>query len=145
MKTKMQKNQKPIEADIHFKYRCPNKNCSVYHWLSLRECKTKNFRVVCECGSIFKPKQINTIKIVYKKVKSATKTTPPTETIENTQINSIPIDTMEKCVKLLCSYGFTTEEANKMLLIAFQRNPTTEANILVKYVLQNLGELDVNN
>lgn len=142
-KNKTKKNQKPIESDVHFKYRCPNKNCSCYHWLSLRECKTKNFRVVCECGNIFRPKQINTIKIVYEKIKSASE--KKSQQITEIQINSVPVDTMEKCVKLLCNYGFTNEEANKMLLIAFQRNPTAEANILVKYVLQNLGELDVNN
>ena len=142
-KTKMKKNQKPIEADVHFKYRCANENCSCYHWLSLKECKAKNFIVVCECGSIFKPKQIKTIKIVYEKIKSASKAS--SQTVIDKEISSVPVDTTEKCVKLLCSYGFTSEEANSMLLVAYQRNPTTEANLLVKYVLQNLGELDVSN
>lgn len=66
MKTKKIKNQKPISLDVHLKYRCPNHNCGYEHWLSLLETQTQNFKIVCECGSVFKPKRINKIKVIYK-------------------------------------------------------------------------------
>lgn len=61
---KTQKLQKPIDADIHLKYRC--KKCGIDHWLSFKEASTKNFKVVCYCGSVFKVKQLSGFKFKYE-------------------------------------------------------------------------------
>ncbi len=141
MKTQQKKkHQKPIETDAHFRYRCSNKNCESDHWLSLKQVQTKNFKVVCHCGLVFKPKQISRIKIVYANTK------PKTETKENKQtVNTIPVDLQNKCVTLLCNYGFTSDEAINMSQKAFAKNPTQDAGLLIKYILQNLGEFNVSN
>ena len=70
MITKITKNQKPISLDVHLKYRCPNNNCGYEHWLSLLETQTKNFKIVCDCGTVFKPKKIKTLKIIYDELLS---------------------------------------------------------------------------
>jgi transcriptional accessory protein Tex/SPT6 len=141
----MKKSQKPIEIDAHFKYGCPNTDCHYDHWLSLKETQTKNFKVVCDCGCVFKPKQISKIKISFV---SEVKTKPPEKVAEVAKVIEKPkigIDLQAKCVKLLCEYGFTRDESIILVDKAFEKNPTNEAGLLIKYVLQNLGELNVNN
>ena len=63
LKKKVQ-SQKPIEHDIHLKYKCPT--CDQHHWLAFREAKTKNFKVVCDCNTVFKVKRISAFKIKYQ-------------------------------------------------------------------------------
>jgi hypothetical protein len=135
MKTK-KKNQKPIKVDAHFKYRCPDSSCGYDHWLSLKQTQTKNFKVVCDCGNIFKPQQIAKIKIIFNKE-------PKVPVKKNN--NTPSVDLQNKCVTLLCNYGFTNDEALGMLQKAFDKNPTEDAGSLIKYILQNLGEFNVNN
>lgn len=145
--TKTQKkNQKPIEIDAHFKYKCPDHNCGYNHWLSLKEVKTKNFKVVCDCGLVFKPKQIKKINIVYVEIT----TNPQPENQEITQIQvvekpKIPVDLQNNCVKLLVDYGFTEQEALDLVIKGFDKNPVSSGSLLVKYILQNLEELNVIN
>lgn len=131
MTTKKKKNQKPINIDAHFKYRCPDDNCGYDHWVSLNEAKTLKFKIVCDCGQIFSPKTIAKLKIVYRTSK------------EHSQ--QIPIDTLEKCVKILTQYGFSNEESVKLINLGFVKCKETNAINLVRYVIKNFGELDVNN
>ena len=63
LKKKVQ-SQKPIEHDIHLKYKCPT--CDQHHWLAFREAKTKNFKVVFDCNTVFKVKRISAFKIKYQ-------------------------------------------------------------------------------
>jgi hypothetical protein len=135
------KNQKPIEIDVHFKYRCPKSSCGYDHWLSLKETQTKNFKIVCDCGNIFKPKQIKKLKIVFYSTEIETKP-EQTKVIEKPKI---PIDLRDSSVRLLVGYGFTKEEAFTLVEEAYSRNPVTSGSLLVKYVLQNLEQLNVNN
>ena len=65
MKTK-KKTERPIEIDAHLKYKCPNDSCGYFHWLSLQEAQTKNFKIVCDCGNVFKPKRIKTLEIIFE-------------------------------------------------------------------------------
>jgi|688.fasta_scaffold462187_3 hypothetical protein len=143
------KNQKPIDTDAHFRYRCPKLDCGFDHWLSLKQCKTKGFRIVCDCGCVFKPKRIAKIKIVYVDLKSINKKSKPeTSDAKEDQIktsNSIPIDFQNSCVKVLVDYGFTKEESISLCEKAFEKNPVNNAGLLIKYILQNLEILDVNN
>jgi uncharacterized protein YbcC (UPF0753/DUF2309 family) len=136
------KNQKPIEIDAHFKYRCPKSNCGFDHWLSLKECQTKDFKIVCDCGFVFKPKKISKIKIVYSDIKLADNKEQPAKIIEKPKI---PVDFKNDCGKLLISYGFTKEEAISLCEKAFEKNPVNSSGLLIKYILQNLEQLNVNN
>lgn len=139
MTKKKQKSQKPIEIDAHFKYRCPQSNCGFDHWLSLTESQTKGFKVVCDCGYVFKPKKISKIKIVYADIQPVPE---PEKVIEKPKI---PVDFKNSCVKLLVSYGFTKDESVSLCEKAFEQNPVTSSGLLIKYILQNLEKLNVNN
>jgi uncharacterized protein YbcC (UPF0753/DUF2309 family) len=139
---KKKKNQKPIEIDAHFKYRCPKSNCGFDHWLSLKECQTKDFKIVCDCGFVFKPKKISKIKIVYSDIKLVENKEQPAKIIEKPKI---PVDFKNDCGKLLISYGFTKEEAIGLCEKAFEKNPVNSSGLLIKYILQNLEQLNVNN
>lgn len=123
------KTQKPIQIDAHLKYRCPDDNCGFTHWLTLKECQTKNFKVVCDCGFVFKPKLINQVKIVYTKQKKK----------KNEKSEIIP-EMVVCCSKLLIEYGFSEEESIELIHKAYSQNPTNSPSTLMKNILQNLGE-----
>lgn len=144
MKTKTKtKNLKPIDIDAHFKYKCPDSNCGFDHWLSLKECQTKGFKIVCDCGLIFKPKRINSININYSKeqISKPTKQIEP----EQTSIQQLPFETQNAAVELLVGYGFTESESESLCKKGFMNNPVNNAGSLVKYIIQNLGELNEQN
>lgn len=121
---KIKKNQRPIEIDAHLKYVCPNKDCRFHHWISIRESSIKNFRIVCECGQIFSPKQIRKLKIIFTE-----KTAP--------KINEKLI---ENCVSAIIGYGFTKEEATHILTQQHIKNPKLESIDLIKLAIKNFGE-----
>lgn len=137
--TKTQKtksNQKPIDCDVHFKYRCPNSNCSADHWKTLKEVSVKNFKIVCYCGLVIKPKRIKKISIKYYKepVSLSHK-----EQEQKTEKNTIPSDILEKCANVLIGYGFTKNESEELLVSAWLKNPTDNCAILIKNTLENIG------
>lgn len=138
MKTKnKKKNQKPIDIDLHFKYRCKNRKCDREFWLSLKETQTKNFKVVCDCGCVFHPKRINKIKIIYADESGLDQKKP------NTNDKSVLSDLNEKCCKLLTRYGFTETESKCLTEKAIIKHPELDSpTILVKHILQNLGEFN---
>lgn len=138
---KIKKNQKPIDIDAHFKYRCPDKKCGFDHWISLKESQTKNFKIVCDCGYVFKPKQIKILKVVYKSIKITHKA-EETKVVDKPKI---PVDLLDSSVRLLIDYGFTKEESSLLIQEAYSKHQVTSGGLLVKYVLQNLEQLNVNN
>jgi len=142
MKTK-KKNQKPIDIDAHFKYRCPKSNCGYDHWLSLKQVQIKNFKVVCDCGTVFKPKIIKRIKIVYEDIAEKQHQIVEDHS-KHTVVEQIkiPIDVQKKCSTILCGYGFTNNECLELTEKAYSKNPTDDIGSLVKYIIQNLGELN---
>lgn len=147
MKTKtIKKNHKPTEIDAHIKYVCPSQGCLFEHWLSLNEAQTRNFKVVCECGCVFKPKQIKKLKIVYRdfiaKTNPNINNTPTTETTPVVEKPDAPIDLLNDCVKILIGYGFTKQESLILSNKAFIKSKEHSASELVKYILQNLVELE---
>lgn len=120
---KLSKNQKPIDTDIHLKYRC--KKCTQDHWLSLKEASTKNFKVVCDCGKVFGVRLVTGFKLRYaqKPVK---------------KLNNIPVDLLDRSVKLLVGYGFTIQEATESITKSYMENPNDDFASLVKQTLASM-------
>lgn len=134
MQTKKIKNQKPISLDVHLKYRCPNRDCGYEHWLSLLETQTKNFKVVCECGILFKPKVIDNIKIIYKKKKKEQEQPKPIEKTTS-QLNTQLIN---QAALSLVSLGFSKEEAIDLLQKTYIKQPIDDLSLLIKQTLLEL-------
>lgn len=134
MTTKIQmKSQRPIETDASFKYKCPSNGCDNEHWLFLRQAQVKNFKIVCECGLIFKPKQIKTIKIIYDKTQKKKKTTEAV-------CDDISVDLLNQCAKILCGYGFGLDESKELIKQSYDSSKTTDIGLLVKNALKYFGE-----
>jgi len=128
---KMTKNQKPTDISLSLKYICPNKKCRYDHWISLRESKIKNFKIVCDCGHIFCPKPIQKICIKYKKeinqvLEAKNKTV--TEHI-------IPQDLLEKSSRIMQTFGFRAKEAKELLSQFYKTNPINDYKQLVQSTL----------
>jgi hypothetical protein len=130
MKTKKIKNLKPIELNIHIKYKCPE--CDVEHWLSFEEAKTKEYVIVCCCKAKLKVKPIKSIGIVYSKSKSC-KPNP------QKQSQTIPIALLESCAKILAGYGYSSKEAKTLIEESYSRNPTDNALVIIKNILTTIG------
>jgi len=146
MKKIRKKNLKPIDIDAHFKYVCPNVDCGNIHWLSLLEAKTNNFKIVCYCGTVSKPRTIKKIKIEYVEIEYPK--IDINNNIKNKEDSSqeskqeLPLDLLQKCVKTLVTYGFTEPESNTLIHYSFNQNPTQNISDLIKLALQNIGELE---
>ena len=136
MTHKIPKKQKPIEHDIHLKYLC--KKCGTPHWLSFKEASTKNFKIVCDCGYIFGVRRVSDFSIKY----FTTKINPSNSTIKNNNI--IPQDLLTKTVGVLVSYGFTTSEAQTLIMESYIKYPNNDIKSLVKQVLESLRGKNVN-
>lgn len=135
MKTK-KKKEKPIEVDAHFKYRCPKEDCGYFHWLSLNEVKTQNFKIVCDCGTIFSPKKIQKLKIVYYESELNESIKPKTVKVVEQKID---FDLIEKCVNVLVGYGFTDKESKDLLIKCHKEKPDLGSADLIKFTLQSFG------
>lgn len=170
MKT-IKKRQKPIDKDIHLKYRC--KKCGIDHWLSLREASTKNFLVVCTCGHTFKVRQVSDCVVKYvghsqkkqahkpQKVQTAQESKQDCQPIQTSQIPkpvditpsnippvvrpTIPNDLLDKTVKLLLTYGFTQVEAKELIISTYNKVPVNDYAALIRYALQSLGDNNVTD
>jgi hypothetical protein len=127
------KSQKPIETDASFKYQCPSEDCDNEHWLFIRQAQIKNFKIVCECGLVFKPKQIKHIKIIYEKPKRKRKTA---EDI----VDSIPVDLLNQCAKVLSGYGFDLDESKELIKQSYNSCKTNDIGSLIKNALKSFGE-----
>lgn len=133
----MSKHQKPTDYDIHFKYLCHK--CGQEHWLSLREAKTEDYKVVCFCDHVFSVRPITGIKIKYKE-KNSTNDTTATGTTKTKQNDTptIPLQLYNDAIGLLVGYGFTPTEAKDMIKNAYILNPVDDYKLLVKTILSSL-------
>ena len=129
MKTK-KKNQKPIEINAYFKYACSKQSCSYQHWISFAEAKTKNFKIVCDCGSIIRPKPIKSIKICYAHRDKKNISSQLDESI------------LKEYTEVLCGYGFTSDEAIKLINVAYSKLPSGSKREIIKLALTSTGELE---
>lgn len=134
------KRHKPIDVDASFLYRCPSENCGIDHWLFLREVKTKNFKIVCDCGTVFKPKTIDNIKVKY-----SNKSTINQQSNTNKEVTEhdkselrIPVDLLDKCVKILAQYGFENQEAKNILTQTYLINQIDNPLQLIELSLKSL-------
>jgi hypothetical protein len=132
MKTK-KKKERPIEIDAHFKYRCSNEDCGCLHWLSLKEVQTQNFKIVCDCGNVFKPKRIKTLEIIFDQTAVV-----KTEKIKPVQ-QKVNFDLIKICVNVLVGYGFTDVESEELLIKCHKEKPDLESADLIKFALQSFG------
>lgn len=146
MKTqKIIKNQIPISIDLHLKYRCPNSECSNVHWVSLNEAKTKNFKVVCYCGTVFSPKVVKKVKLQYGQKKKVSHRTEDsnTEIVQKQETQpkkQIPKDILEKAASILIQYGFTKNESQELIVETFNQYDIIDTTELVKLALKTFGE-----
>jgi hypothetical protein len=137
MKTKT-KTVKPIDSSISLIYCCPK--CSNQHWISLKAAKTKGFIIVCDCDQVFKPKTVETIKIIYKKKNQSSK--QPSSLEQNTPDTKIPHQLLDKCTESLTNYGFTKNEASILLNKAYSVHTENNPLELIKLALSlsNIGD-----
>ncbi len=131
---KKQTYLKPIDQDIHLKYRCVQ--CCQDHWLSYREASTKNFKVVCDCGKVFKVTRVVSFDIQYE-----TQTVPsqPIEVVEPV-VSTKHLDILEKSAKLLVSFGFSEKEAFALVSDSYKKNAVEDYATLVKQTLESIRD-----
>jgi len=147
------KNQKPIELDVHLKYRCPE--CSRDHWLALRESQTKGFIIVCECQTIIKPKLVQNIKVEYVKKVKPKPVTPVAESViinvpveESETVPQVlipPENLVENCTSVLKPYGFTDSEAEELVHKTYQQYSNCTVSEFIRHCLKNITLGENNN
>ena len=149
LKKKVQ-SQKPIEHDIHLKYKCPT--CDQHHWLAFREAKTKNFKVVCDCNTVFKVKRISAFKIKYQLENKSFETEKTKKEVAPPVVvppvvapvvvppvvapPQIPLELLNKACKLFITYGFTQKESILLLKSSYEKNPVDDYSALIKNTLE---------
>ncbi len=134
------KIQKPIEVDVSLKYKCPNNDCGFDHWLFIRQAKTKNFKIVCECGTVFKPKRIKTIEVVYATTESVKKNI---DSIDNCDIVGGVPKCIIRAIKIMISLGYDEKDAKENVMIIYNNEKISDAGTLVKKAISNIGGLNV--
>lgn len=129
MKKKKTKLLRPIDIDLYLKYRCYNKKCEMYHWISLSEAKTPNYKIVCNCGKVLRPKLLAKIKLCYKSKKP----------------NHIDDAILEESYKSLSSYGFSKQESDHYIKIAYDNLKINDIGSLIKEAIKIFGENHVKH
>ena len=144
------RQQKPIEHDIHLKYRCAK--CGQDHWLSYLEASTKQFKIACYCGKVFVVKRLSGFKLRYFNKKPPVVIIPVVESVSPVvesicpvviappiiEKPKIPVDLLDKSVSLLIGYGFTATEAKELLHTSYEQNPIDDYASLLKQTLSLL-------
>jgi hypothetical protein len=141
MKKKM-KILKPIDLDANLMYQCSSPDCLSKHWVHIREAKTKNFKIVCECGMVYRLKQIKSINVTYHKKQRSVDASKTKETAETSKRIELPLDILENCAKVLIGYGFTKTEAISIITKTYAKHNTLDMSLLIKL---SLSSLEINN
>lgn len=123
------KSQKPTDFEVFLKYGCPK--CGQEHWIKYLQASTKNFKVVCDCGVVFKVKQVVDFKVRYQQ------TSKKDHSKSNT---SVPVDILKQCVTILTGYGLDKNEAHALISKAYNTNPVDSVVELVKHSLVLMRE-----
>jgi hypothetical protein len=101
------------------------------------------FYLFDDCGSVFKPRLIKKIKIVYVDTSiEQSRITIPDHKETIVEQKEIPIDLQQRSSKILIGYGFTNSECIELTEKAYSKNPTDDIGTLIKYIIKNLGELN---
>jgi len=139
MNINKKKNLRPIEFEASFKYKCPNNDCGYHHWLYLKEVQTKNFKVVCECGTVFKPKRIKNLTIEYSIEDSLKKAV---DTVDETAKIDSSSQVLNRAISMMISLGYSKKESTEYIGIVFSESIDTEdASLLVKRAIAKIGGL----
>lgn len=133
------KTQKPISHDVSFEYKCHK--CSMTHWVFLREVKVKNFKIICECGKIIRPKRIKDVEIVFYKTDSQKKIEAPSNSNLSSfpPVPTLPVDILDQCVKILESYGYSKAISKEMVLKSFNQILDKDIKKLIAHSLKTFG------
>ena len=134
MPTIKQKRLRPIDQNVHLKYRCPK--CSSDHWISMKEAQTKGYRIVCDCNEILRVKLVEKNEIIYSQAQK--KSSLPEEPEKKKE--TIPLDLLTQSCTILLGYGFDISEAEKLIVSTFDKTPTYICVDLIKQALKNFGE-----
>jgi hypothetical protein len=127
------KSLKPISLDAQFKYKCTNVDCEAEHWLFLNQVKVKNFKLVCDCGIVYKIRRIENIKPVYIKKSKQPTIVNETQTVEsNTRY-------LDKAYRILEHYGFSKKEAVDLIDKVHNITECNDPLILVKDAMKIFG------
>jgi hypothetical protein len=130
------KSLKPISLDAQFKYKCTNSDCESEHWLFLNQVQVKGFKLVCDCGNVYRIRQIENLKIQYsRKIKKTQK-----ESNVSTEIVvEVQPEHLKKAYKTLENYGFSNKEAVEMINKVYSTNKCDNPLLLVKDALKIFG------
>lgn len=134
MSTKIKKVLKPIEIDASFKYICPD--CGYNFWIYLREVQTKNFKIVCECGTIFKPKRIKKLQIVYSNEELIKK--PLDKPEDSDTIREYP-EYVFRAINMMVSLGYSKKESHNSIICIYESEKCTDPGTLVKKAISHFG------
>jgi len=130
------KYYEPSGADVYLKYVCPNGDCLDIQWLTLKESKTKNYKIVCDCcGKVYKPKRVKTFSVQYYE-DIRTEKTKPTIKAQETKPD---LRFLEEAKKTLISFGFDKDEASDMISNEYEKSKWTNPATLVKNSLDFFG------
>lgn len=133
------KKVKPIDISASLIYSCPE--CNAHHWISIKAAQVKGYMIVCDCGCVFRPKRVKDIKIIYE-TKQPEQTVKQNQTVQNNTKIVLDDFSLEKCLSILGSYGFTKQESNDLIDKALDATQSRDIKTIVKFCLTNIG---VNN
>lgn len=142
----IRKNQKPIDTEASFNYVCPNPGCGFNYWISLKEAKTKEFKIVCDCNFVFSPKRIKKIKIAYyddNENKTTEKISVPVKMAETTHYISDIL--LSKASTVMRGFGFTKSESENLIIGFYKKEPIEDYKLLIKSILSTIGENNVEH
>lgn len=121
----IKKSQKPIDFDIFLKYVCPS--CHNDHWIKYLAATTKNFKIVCDCGAVFRIKRVCDFKLKYE-IKNKNKT--------SNNLHKIPDELLRESIRVISGYGFSKSESKELVEKAYLKNPVDTVVNLVKQSLE---------
>jgi hypothetical protein len=116
----------------------------------LNEAKTKNFKIVCHCSKVFKPKRIVKLKIQYADDPVKVKNTIDNQTVVQNQSDTnldkelstpeqVEQITLNKCTSILVDYGFTESESIELVNKAYSILQSNDCGQLIKHALKSFG------
>lgn len=91
---------------------------------------------MCDCGTIFKPKRIQNIEIVYAIKESVKK--PVDESDSSAKIDQSP-EYVRRAINIMVSLGYSKEDAQSQVLEIFTKEKIEDPGVLVKKAILNIG------
>jgi Holliday junction resolvasome RuvABC DNA-binding subunit len=102
---------------------------------------SKNFKVVCECGVVFKTKRIKILKTVYDKTKKIKN--PMDERKSCDTVDESPV--VSRAINMMTNLGYTSKESSQYVSEAYLQSKTEDASFLVKKAISKIGGIEAND